>query len=68
MENNLVVLSVSLKFPCCAGDILYPIELFGYTTQQVLKGAIPDKHRFTLQIEASKKNAHKRKSNCSLLQ
>ena len=37
------------------GHVLYPIELCGYTTQQVLNGALPDKHRFTLQIETSKK-------------
>jgi len=37
------------------GNILYPLELYGYTTQEVLHGAIPDKHRFALQIEASKK-------------
>jgi hypothetical protein len=35
--------------------MLYPLELNGFTTQQVLNGAMPDRHRFALQIEISKK-------------
>ena len=51
-----VDLKLKLKeFEHFYGNTLYPLELYGYTTQQVLQGAIPDKHRFALQIEASKK-------------
>ncbi len=43
------------EFEFFYGHILYPLELYGFTSQQVLNGAIPDKHRFALQIENSQK-------------
>ena len=44
------------EFEQYIGHIIYPLSLYGFTTQEVLNGALPDKYRFSRPINEAKAN------------
>ena len=48
------------KFQYYNDNERFPLALYGYTPQEVLEGAVPDRYRFTADIKAAEKSRYLR--------